>query len=113
MRKHGIAAWCLMLALFVAGPALALDLNEAKESGLVGEQSNGYVGSVAAKPDAAVAKLVADVNAKRKAAYKRIAEKNGTKLAAVASLAAEKLIAKTPPGQYVKAGNTWVKKGSP
>ena len=113
MRMHRIAACCLTLALFVAGPALALGLDEAKKAGLVGEQSNGYVGSVAAKPDAAVAELVADVNAQRKAAYGSIAKKNGTKLAAVASLAAEKLIAKTPPGQYVKAGNNWVKKGSP
>jgi uncharacterized protein YdbL (DUF1318 family) len=110
MRLHQLAAGCLMLALLVASPALALGLDEARNAGLIGEQPNGYVGIVVANPDAAVKDLAAKVNTKRKAHYQRIAEENGTKVAAVAARAGEKLIADAPSGQFVKRGGKWVKK---
>jgi uncharacterized protein len=49
-----------------------------------------------------VTALVNDINAKRKAAYTDIAQRNGTALDAVEQLAGKKAIEKTPPGQYVK-----------
>lgn len=55
--------------------------------------------------------LVEEVNARRREAYARIAEKNGVPLDAVAVLAGKKLIEKTPPGQFVMDANgNWVRK---
>ena len=36
----------LIVTLLLASPALALNLDEAKSQGLVGEKHNGYVGVV-------------------------------------------------------------------
>ena len=54
--------------------------------------------------------LVADVNTKRKAAYQEIAQKNGTKLADVAALSAQKLIARAPAGAWIRDKGQWYQK---
>lgn len=98
-----------LAALLLSMAAFALDLDAAKGQGLVGEQPDGYLGVVKATPDAV--ELVADINAKRRAAYERIATKNGITLDQVARLAGQKAIDKTPVGQYVKTpGGQWVAK---
>lgn len=43
-----------LLLLVHAGAAHALDLDAAKQQGLVGEQTDGYVGAVSASPSAEV-----------------------------------------------------------
>jgi uncharacterized protein YdbL (DUF1318 family) len=98
----------LLIALAFAGPAAALDLDAAKAQGLVGEQTDGYVGAVKSSPD--VAKLVADVNAKRRAAYEELARKNGTPVEAVASLAGQKLIDRAPAGAWSGEEGRWYQK---
>ena len=45
--------------------------------------------------------LVDEVNAERKAKYAEIAQKQGTPIDAVAKIAGQKLIERTPGGQYV------------
>lgn len=97
-----------MLALLLATPALALDLDTAKARGLVGENINGYIGAV--KPNAEVNTLVRSINAQRKSHYQEISRNNGTSLSAVEKLAGEKLINRTPRGQYVNRGSGWVRK---
>ena len=57
------------MTTFVAGllfsvAALALELDDAKNMGLVGEQPNGYLGLISANSPEAAA-LVVDINAKR------------------------------------------------
>lgn len=99
-----------LLLLVHAGAAHALDLDAAKQQGLVGEQTDGYVGAVSASPSAEVKALVADVNAKRRASYAAIASKNGTSVEAVAVLAAQKLVARVPAGQWVGDQGRWVQK---
>lgn len=99
-----------LLLLVHAGAAHALDLDTAKQQGLVGEQTDGYVGAVAASPGAEVKALVADVNSKRRASYAAIASKNGTSVEAVAALAAQKLVARVPAGQWVGDQGRWVQK---
>jgi len=94
--------------LLSALPALALDLGAAKAGGLVGETNNGYLGVV--KPSAEADALVADINAKRKAHYQKIAKKNGISLQAVEARAGLKAIEKTPAGEYVNTGAGWQKK---
>jgi len=91
--------------------AWAVGLDAAKQQGLVGEQANGYLGSVTSAPSAEVAALIKDVNAKRRAKYQQIATKNGISMADVEALAGEKAITRTTSGNYIKpAAGGWRKK---
>ncbi len=103
-----LAMVALVLALAV--PAFALDLDEARAKGLLGEQADGYVGVVAAGAPADVTKLAAEVNAKRRAHYEEIAARNSAPVEAVAALAGKKLIENAPSGQWVKTNGGWTKK---
>jgi uncharacterized protein YdbL (DUF1318 family) len=106
-----VVAACLVgLALGAFSPAAASPLDDAKAAGQVGEQPDGYLGVVPGAPASAEA-LVREINTKRRAHYQEIAAKNGTEPAAVAALAGQKLVARTPPGQYYKdAAGNWVKR---
>jgi uncharacterized protein YdbL (DUF1318 family) len=108
--KRTKQAWLALLVLAFALPALALDLAEARATGAVGERADGYVAARTEKPAEDVKALVADVNAKRRAAYEEIAKRNGTPVEAVAALAGQKLIAAAPAGQWVDEGSGWRKK---
>jgi uncharacterized protein len=99
-----------ILALTFAGAAAALDLDTAKSQGLVGERTDGYVAAVAPAPSADVQALVADVNAKRKTTYEGIAQTNGTDVDKVAGLAAQKILAKAPPGSWIFDAGRWYQK---
>ena len=90
-------------------PLLALTLEEAKSRGLVGEKSNGYLGVVAAGNAEAQA-LASDINQKRRQAYQEIANREKTNLKAVETLAGEKAIEKTRPGNMIEGPGGWVKK---
>lgn len=88
----------------------AMDLQQAKSSGLVGEQLNGYLGVVSGNDSADVHALIKDINAKRKAKYKAIATQNNTSLETVEILAGKKAIEKTENGHYIQTATGWVKK---
>ena len=91
----------IAIGLLLSFQVFALDLSDAKDRGLVGEQPNGYLAAVGvATPE--IAALVSDINSKRKAAYTEIAKKNGTAIEAVEQLAGQKAIEKTPAGQFVR-----------
>lgn len=95
--------------MFVTFASAALELHDAKQQGLVGETSSGYLEPVArATPE--VAALVKAINAQRRDHYQRIAEQNGISLTDVELLAAKKAIEKTPAGQYVQVDGEWRKK---
>ena len=103
------AALALLLALGIAAPVAALDLGEAKAKGLVGEQADGYLGVVSGDGEASA--LAASVNDKRRGEYGEIAQKRGTSVDAVAKLAGQKLVERTPGGQFVRGSDgRWVKK---
>jgi uncharacterized protein YdbL (DUF1318 family) len=103
LRDFFVAA-ALLAAL--AAPAFALDLDEARDAGLLGEQADGYVGIVgASSPE--LERLAADVNARRRAHYEEIATRNGTRVEAVAALAGKKLVEGAPSGQFVKTNGGW------
>ena len=106
----------LCLALLPAA-AFALTLDDAREQGLVGEDWTGYVAAVSATPSADVQALVADVNAKRKAVYEKIAKQNSTAQDPVtaddiARVGAPKVFEKAPAGTYIRTaeGQPWKKK---
>lgn len=110
-RRSFIGFVALAFAVFAAAlPVGAIDLDSAKQQGIVGEQTDGYVAAVAANPPADVQALVADVNAKRRAAYQEIASKNGTKLEDVAMLSAQKLISRAPAGAWIRDQGRWYQK---
>ncbi|MDE1463060.1 YdbL family protein [Spartinivicinus poritis] len=100
---------CTLLAVLFSPFSWSLDLKEAKQQGLIGEQQNGYLGLIKSHPEAQ--QIVRQINAKRKAKYKQLATQNGISLEAVSQLAGQKAIAKTPTGQYVQSTNgKWIKK---
>ena len=93
----------------IALSAFALSLDEAKAKGLVGEKTNGYLGAV--NPSNAEAQgLVGDVNQKRRQAYEDIAKRNRTSVQAVETLAGEKAIQNTKPGNFIEGPGGWMKK---
>ncbi|MFN4354676.1 YdbL family protein [Parvibaculum sp.] len=114
---YAIAKRHLPLALFLfvflaVSPAWAMDLDSAKAQGLVGEKLNGYVGIVTALPTPEVSNMVDEINRRRRGSYQEIANRTpGATLASVEVLAGEKLIQRTPSGQFVEtAPGRWVKK---
>jgi uncharacterized protein YdbL (DUF1318 family) len=105
------AAVAVALAFAIAPAAQADPLDDAKASGYVGEQLNGFLGLVKSDVPADVVELVKSVNGKRRDHYDAIAKKNGTSISAVAKLAGEKAIEMTKPGNYIQnADGDWVKK---
>jgi uncharacterized protein YdbL (DUF1318 family) len=96
-------------------PAFAVSLNEAmsalsgaKESGLVGEQPNGYLGVVQASPRAQeIAQLI---NNARRSEYQKVAQQNGIQLGDVEAIAGQKALDRTPAGQYIQLNGKWVRK---
>jgi uncharacterized protein YdbL (DUF1318 family) len=105
-----VAALLLAFGL-LAGPARAASLDDAKAAGVVGEKVDGFLGVVDAKAPADVRAMVDRINAERLAKYAEIAKKQGTPTDAVAKIAGQKLIERTPKGQYVLgADGQWRKK---
>jgi uncharacterized protein YdbL (DUF1318 family) len=91
--------------------AYAIDLDQAKSQGLVGEQRNGYLGSVeqASSPD--IRELINSINQKRRLKYEKIAKETGSTLPQVEMLAGKKALEKTAPGHFIQTPNgRWKRK---
>ncbi len=97
-RNLGILFSAIML---LATPAYALDLHQARATGLVGERLDGYVAARKDTPE--VQALVNEVNAKRKQEYARISAENSQPVDIVAKLAAEQIINDLEPGLFFQA----------
>lgn len=101
----------VLFSLLATSSALAGDLTRLKADGVIGEQADGYVGLVSSNAPADARALVQEVNAKRKAAYQRIAQKQGTNLGDVERVGGNTAIEKTLPGNYVRDANgVWRRK---
>jgi uncharacterized protein YdbL (DUF1318 family) len=100
-RRTLVAALLAVLLAVVPTGALALTLDQARSQGLVGEQADGYLGAVGS-PSGEVKALVDEINQARRKKYKKIAEKNGTSVDAVAALAGAKLVDRAGRGEYVR-----------
>lgn len=106
LRHLGILFALIML---LAAPAYALDLQDARASGSVGEKLDGYVAARSDTDD--VQALVAEVNAKRKAEYARISKENNQPVDVVAKLAAAQIINGLQSGAYYQAADgSWKKR---
>ena len=102
----------LLVGLMSVSVAVAdSPLTQPKAAGLIGEQADGYLGLVSQNVPADIKKLVAEVNAKRKAGYQQIAAKHGTSLSEVEKEGGNTAIEKTLPGNYIRDANgVWHKK---
>ena len=106
MMKTGLLGLLLVTSL-----AFATDLTTAKKQGLIGEQSNGYLGLVSSQAPADVKALVNETNTRRKAQFAQIAAKNGVTEAEAAKVFAREAADRTLPGNYIQnASGAWVKK---
>jgi uncharacterized protein YdbL (DUF1318 family) len=102
----------VLIVLGVAiSPAGAQSLDALKASGVVGEKIDGFVGVVDAGAPGNVRALVDQINEERRARYAEIAQKQGAPIDAVAKIAGQKLVERTPAGQYVMgADGAWRQK---
>jgi uncharacterized protein len=108
----------LMLSLLLAWlPAVVMamtlqdamaNLASAKEQGLVGEQTNGYLGVV--KDTGNVKQLASLINDARRAEYARLATSNGISQADVEAMAGQKAIERTQAGHFINLNGSWIKK---
>ncbi|MGO2010929.1 MAG: YdbL family protein [Pseudoalteromonas sp.] len=98
----------LLSAVCLSFSAWAISLDNAKDQGLVGEDSSGYLGLVVQNAEAKA--VVDEINEKRKAQYLKLAKKNDLSLAQVEALAAAKTIKKTQSGHFIEVNGEWVKK---
>ena len=110
MRSRTRIGALIAVLLAVAVPAAALDLDAAKAQGLIGERPDGYVEVVDGGAPQDVQALAKNVNAKRRAAYEKVARQNGAPVADVAKIAGKKLIDGARSGTYVKIDGSWVRK---
>ena len=101
----------LLSMMAVSNVYAASPLTQPKADGLIGEQANGYIGLVTQSVSSDIKKLVADVNARRKAGYQKIASKQGTSLTEVEKVGGQTAMEKTLRGNYIRdASGSWRKK---
>ena len=100
------------LSSFVT-PALAASpaIESAKAQCVIGERNDGYLGVVAGKTAATdVLREMRSINQQRKAAYERLAERNGVTVAVAAALTAERLVNSAKSGECVQNGSgAWIR----
>ncbi len=100
----------ISLSLFLfSSYVFALNLQAAKQQGLVGETASGYLETVSTA-NAEVNTLISDVNNRRKQMYQKIARRNGITLNVVEHLAGKKAIKMSQSGNYIKPAGRWRKK---
>ncbi len=101
----------ILLMLFAVQSAWAIDIHAAKDQGLVGESTTGYLAAVQSPASTEVNALIAEVNKKRKEQFEKTAQKTGTTLVQVQNRFYELAVQKTHAGHYYQAsGGKWVKK---
>lgn len=103
-----LTATFLLLAL---SSAWAIDINDAKTQGLVGEANTGYLAAVREPVSDEVKALISSVNAKRKAHFEKTARNTNTTMAQVGNRFYELAVQKTTVGRYYQdASGRWIKK---
>lgn len=98
----------LIITLSFSFNAFALNLQDAKAQGKVGELPTGYIGAIVKSKE--VDALVQQVNGKRKQLYLKMARKNNVQLDQIEALAGEKAMKKTRSGHYIQKAGKWIKK---
>ncbi|MCP5055961.1 MAG: YdbL family protein [bacterium] len=115
INRRRTLGWMLALAgsalLLSTAAWAASELDAARDTGVVGERRNGYIGLVVKNPTDEQKALVKRINAGRRAQYKKVAKKTGATVEEVAALTAERLMREAKSGHYVQAADDgWVRK---
>lgn len=101
---------CCLFSLF-SHSALALNLQQAKQQGLVGEAKNGFIAVIKSDYNADVNQLITTVNTHRKQTYHAISQSHNLPLIDVKLRAYRKAIERTQPGNfYQNSAGSWQKK---
>ncbi len=100
----------IVLACGVCGSAIAMDLNSAKESGLVGEKPNGLIASTLPNPSPELSELVNTTNAGRLEVYKDMADKQGIPLKEIQAIAGQKIYNLAGPQDFLMINGKWSRK---
>ncbi|MET0270321.1 MAG: YdbL family protein [Sphingomonas sp.] len=113
---HARRAAIIAVALLAAGAAVAQSddsaVSQAKSSGIVGEQADGYLG-FAKSPPGDVKAAVDAINIKRRQIYTEIAAKQGATVQEVAAArGCDQLSRRVQPGQVYKGAGGWETKGA-
>lgn len=109
MVKPKFLMMLAVIGMLAAFPAMAMDLHQARSTGVVGETLDGYIAAI--KPSAEVNALVAEINAKRRQEYGRISAANNQPIGVVSSLAAQQIINGLPSGSYYKGPDgAWLRR---
>lgn len=119
IKHFSIAATALAsfgMAAMIVAPAHALQRDPAyaaaRANGAIGEKMDGYLGLVGS-PDAAMRKLVDDLNIRRKASYADKARAEGVTIEEFAFAQGCILIARTAPGEkYQAPDGSWQTRGT-
>ena len=111
-KQAFFSAAAVFLFLVFCAPVFAggLDLSAAKQAGLIGEGPDGFVAPVSSAPSAELQKLVEDTNAGRRIVYQKTAGDQNIPLSSVQKIAAEKLRALAPAGDYFLVEGKWRQK---
>lgn len=108
------AAAALMLATSASAQTAAdkATVDAAKAQGVVGEQTDGFLGFVKGGGDADVRAAVAAINAGRAQIYREAAQRNGVSPEAAGVAAFKEVIrGRIGAGEYYRdAGGNWVRK---
>lgn len=107
-----LAALALPAAAIAQSAEAKAAVDAAKAAGIVGEQSDGFLGFVSGAPDPALRAAVAEINAGRAAVYREAAGKSGASPeAAGASAFVNAIQPRLKPGQFYKPnGGGWQRK---
>ena len=109
--KNRLTVFAALLLALASHAAFAIDIDEAKARGLVGETMTGYIAAVKVPPSAEVQALIDEVNTKRKALFERTASKTNTTLIQVSHRFYELAVERTAAGHYYQdSSGRWVRK---
>ena len=104
-------ALALAVTLFAALPASdarAIDLDQAKAQGLVGERFDGLIAPVSPNPSPDIQDLVRRINEARLAKYRQAAQQAGTTIELFRKIMGKKVIEQAPSGtHYMTPDGTW------
>ena len=105
-----ISLLTIIISTFCIGNAIAMDLNEAKRSGLIGETQNGLIEATLPNPSSSLSELVNTTNAGRIEVYKQMADKQSIPLKEIQAIAAKKIYDLAEEGYFLMVNGKWVKK---
>ena len=107
-----LASLALPMAAIAQSAEAKAAVDAAKSAGVVGEQSDGYLGFVRGEADPAWRQAVAEINAGRAQVYREAAAKSGAPTeAAGASAFVNAIMPRLKPGQYYRPdGAGWLRK---